>query len=173
MRTYRPSTCGTAGLVLAAAITAVMPQQSAVAQQSATALRAARQVEGAGRCEQLMGQKFGHATVTQATYIPSGQALGAAGPLGAFKAPAAFCRVQARITPAPGSEITSEVWLPDAWNGKLYGTGGSGYDGGLFAAPITLSKVVRLGYVGAAPDAGHPQAGGANWALGHREKVID
>ncbi len=41
-----------------------------------------------------------------------------------------FCRVEAVSTPAPGSNIKIEVWLPVAiqWNGKLLGTSNGGLE---------------------------------------------
>ena len=40
-----------------------------------------------------------------------------------------FCEVTATASPAPGSNITIVVRLPDGWNGKLLGSGGGGWAG--------------------------------------------
>ncbi len=59
-------------------------------------------------------------------------------------APAAFCRVQATLSPVPGSTIKVDVWLPERanWNGKLLGAGNGG-----FGANMTLPSLLMRGAV--------------------------
>ena len=40
-----------------------------------------------------------------------------------------FCRVVARLSPVPESEILIEIWLPQKWNEKLLAIGNHGYGG--------------------------------------------
>lgn len=41
-----------------------------------------------------------------------------------------FCRVQLNITTSESSLTKSEVWLPDDWNGRFWGTGNGASGGG-------------------------------------------
>jgi feruloyl esterase len=74
-------------------------------------------------------------------------------------------------TPAAGSEIGSEVWLPvSGWNGKFQAVGNRGW-GGSISYPA-LASAVAAGYAAASTDTGH-RGGGAAFALGAPEKLID
>jgi Tannase and feruloyl esterase len=88
-----------------------------------------------------------------------------------FQSVPEFCRVTATLTPTADSDIKLEVWLPARdWNGKF-----KGVDNGGFAGYINYGAVaaaVRDGYAAASTDTGH-STGGADWALGHPEKVVD
>src|SRR4029453_3859868 len=42
-----------------------------------------------------------------------------------------FCRIQASVTTSSDSRVNAEVWLPDAWNGKVVVTGNGGYSNAL------------------------------------------
>jgi feruloyl esterase len=63
------------------------------------------------------------------------------------------------------------VWLPaSGWNGKYRQEGNGGWAGTIpFQAMV---DPLRRGYVTAATDNGH-EGGGADWAVGHPEKLID
>ncbi|QIL91271.1 tannase/feruloyl esterase family alpha/beta hydrolase [Microbulbifer sp. SH-1] len=74
-----------------------------------------------------------------------------------MRASANFCRVTAKLHPEPGSEITAEVWLPEKWNGKMVGSGGAGFNGGLSGAGLSLNSPLKKGYAGLVTDAGHPE----------------
>ena len=83
----------------------------------------------------------------------------------------AHCDVKATAQPTSDSEIKFEVWLPaSGWNGKYQQVGNGGWAGsipvGSFAEPL------RSGYAVAGTDDGHT-ARGAEWAIGHPEKLID
>lgn len=123
-------------------------------------------------CARLAGTSVGGGQIVSAASVASGGSL-ATGPLSALKATAPFCRVSAVLRPVPGSEIQVEVWLPEAWNGKLLAVGGGGFSGGLDSVAITLRSGLAEGYVGLATDAGHRTVDGAGWAAGQPEKVID
>jgi feruloyl esterase len=83
----------------------------------------------------------------------------------------AFCRVQATLRPSSDSDIRIEVWMPTAgWNGRFQAVGNRGW-GGAIMYPL-LAAAVRDGYAGASTDTGHA-GGGASFALGHPEKVVD
>ena len=66
----------------------------------------------------------------------------------------AFCRVTARLTPTPDSDIRVEVWLPlSGWNRKVQAAGNGGL-GGTIPYPA-LAAAVRAGYAAAGTDTGH------------------
>lgn len=117
--------------------------------------------------------------VEKASYVPRGGRLvselqsGILTPLNGLTATVGFCRLTARLHPTPDSNIVVETWLPDGWNGKLVGVGGGGFSGGLTTAALTLRGPLEAGYAGVATDVGHPATETAEWAFGHREKLID
>ncbi len=101
---------------------------------------------------------------------------------GPFKPPAgasfqvgnAFCRVVISARPSPASDITIEVWLPDAarWNGRFWGLGNGGFAGSIFHRG--LGARVAAGYAAVATDTGHRgDSADVSWAIGQPEKVID
>lgn len=69
------------------------------------------------------------------------------------------------------SAIKFAVWLPVfGWNGKYRQEGNGGWAGTI---PYqAMMDPLRRGYVTAATDNGH-EGSGANWAVGHPEKLID
>jgi len=88
-----------------------------------------------------------------------------------YKSTPAFCRVMATLTPTPDSDIKAEFWMPaSGWNGKLRGLGNGGFAG--YIAYSGLAAAVTQGYAAASTDTGHSTEG-AEWALGHPEKIID
>jgi tannase/feruloyl esterase len=104
--------------------------------------------------------------------------------IGAFKMPplpvtTSYCRVNATLSPAPGSVIHTEVWLPlaEAWNGKLAAVGNGGYGGSLGPPRLTMRTIIGKGYVTAADDLGHEGEGAsgedASWALNRPERIAD
>ena len=130
----------------------------------------------AADCESLMGRRAASGLVVKAQHFAAGEKIGA-GPL-PWAAPRAFCRVQARLTPAAGSDIQVEVWLPDAagWNGKLLGAGSGGYAGTLIIPYFEMVPALGRGYAAAGTDMGHETPFGtitARWAYGHPQKLID
>jgi hypothetical protein len=83
----------------------------------------------------------------------------------------AFCRVLATIKPTADSDIKVEVWMPaNGWNSKFRGEGNGGFAG--YIAYSGLAASVTQGYAAASTDTGHSTQG-ADWALGHSEKVVD
>ena len=90
---------------------------------------------------------------------------------GAFKTLPAFCRVTARLTPTPDSDIRVEIWLPlSGWNRKLQAVGNGGL-GGAISYPA-LAAAVRTGYAAAGTDTGHV-GGNGDFVPGHPEKLVD
>ena len=88
-----------------------------------------------------------------------------------LKAPHAFCRVAATLTPSSDSDIKVEIWMPAAnWNGKFQAVGNGAFNGTI-AYPAMMTALGR-GYATASTDTGHV-GGGASFAVGHPEKVID
>lgn len=135
--------------------------------------------EPAAQCRTLAGKKLSTGRIETAEYVASGARLvsepqsGQLAPLNALVAPVSFCRVRARLHPSRDSDILVEAWLPDNWNGKLYGVGGGGFSGGYATAALTLRTQLAAGYAGVATDVGHPATETADWAFGHPEKLID
>ncbi|MGB6487415.1 MAG: tannase/feruloyl esterase family alpha/beta hydrolase [Steroidobacteraceae bacterium] len=130
----------------------------------------------AADCKSLTGRRAASGLVVKAQHFAVGEKIGA-GPL-PWTAPRAFCRVQARLTPAAGSDIQVEVWLPDAagWNGKLLGAGSGGYGGTMILPYLDMFPALRRGYAAAGTDMGHETPFGtitARWAYGHQQKLID
>ena len=84
----------------------------------------------------------------------------------------AFCRVAASLTPTSDSDIRIEVWMPDTanWNGKFQAVGNGGWAGTLTYPAMAVA--LAAGYATSSTDTGHV-GNGAEFALGHPEKVID
>jgi hypothetical protein len=88
-----------------------------------------------------------------------------------LKSTPAFCRVTARLAPTADSDIKLEIWLPaHDWNGKFKGVGNGGFAGHINYGGVAAA--VRDGYASASTDTGH-STDGAEWALGHPEKLVD
>ena len=85
-----------------------------------------------------------------------------------------FCRVAGVITPAAGSSIRFEVWMPmSGWTGRFQGVGNFGFGGELsFEA---MAGALRRGDAVAATDTGHQSSDwmSAAWAPGHPARVVD
>ena len=88
-----------------------------------------------------------------------------------FTSAPAFCRVAVTLKPSSDSDIKVEVWMPvSGWNGKFRGIGNGGFAG--YISYGGLAAAVGQGYATASTDTGHSTQG-AEWALGHPEKVVD
>jgi hypothetical protein len=90
--------------------------------------------------------------------------------------PAAFCRVVGHLHPTGDSDIKFEVWLPaSGWSGRYESVGNGGFAG--FIRYDSMVNPLLGRSVVASTDDGHdaPAVGptAADWALGHREKIID
>ena len=122
-------------------------------------------------CESLASLKLQRATVTSAIALPEGPVPEAASPNTPPPTAPARCVVKAIARPSLDSEIKFEVWLPVRWNGKYQQVGNGGWAGGV---PVgSLIGPVKLGYAAAGTDDGHGSSAGAEWAIGHPEKLID
>jgi feruloyl esterase len=81
------------------------------------------------------------------------------------------CRVAATLRPSSDSEIKVEVWMPAAnWNGSYQAVGNGGWAGTISRGE--MAAALRRGYATSSTDTGH-STGGASFALGHPEKLID
>jgi len=117
----------------------------------------------------------GNTSITSATLIDTGTL--ATSPRQTLSSLPAFCRVVGVSRPTSDSTINFEVWLPsDSWNGKFLSSGEGGFAGTLnytrSGLDGGLDELIRRGYASASTDTGHLSTD-ANWAIGHREKVID
>jgi feruloyl esterase len=115
-------------------------------------------VAAAGSCDALLTLKLPATQITSATLTPAGAAPES-------------CRVAATLRPTSDSEIKMEVWMPaTGWNGKYQAVGNGAFNGNIATGPMTTA--LTRGYATSSTDGGHT-GGGAAWALGHPEKVID
>src|SRR4029450_12468821 len=126
-------------------------------------------------CENLVNLKLPYTLITSATSVPEGaapapSALGAP-PAGPGTVPA-HCDVRGVIRPSGDSNIKFALWLPaaSAWNLKYRQEGNGGWAGAINTA--SFAEPLRRGYAVAGTDDGHEGAG-ANWAIGHPERLID
>ena len=133
-----------------------------------------RPLKAAGSCEGLASLTLPNATITLARAVEAGAAVpstpaSGAAPRGAVVR--AFCRVAATLRPSSDSDIKIELWMPAAnWNGKFQAVGNGAFNGTInYAAMMTA---LGRGYATSSTDTGHV-GGGASFALGHPEKVID
>jgi feruloyl esterase len=117
----------------------------------------------------------GNTSITSATLVDTGTL--ATSPRQTLTSLPAFCRAVGVSRPTSDSTINFEVWLPsDSWNGKFLSSGEGGFAGTLnytrSGLDGGLDELIRRGYASASTDTGHLSTD-ANWAIGHREKVID
>lgn len=84
-----------------------------------------------------------------------------------------FCRVQAHVSPSTDSLINFEVWVPDAWNGKIVVTGNGGY--GNIPSYRDMASAMSHGYAVAGGDTGHQTSTPDDlmWGVGHAERILD
>jgi feruloyl esterase len=140
-------------------------------------------------CEDLKSLSTDHMTITLAQVVPAGEfsvpsrgerTASAQGT--AFKQLPAFCRVAATLKPSTDSNIKMELWMPLAkWNEKFQAVGNGGWAGAISymgrdaaanGGPGGMASALQNGYATASTDTGHDDAG-AQFALGHPEKLID
>jgi feruloyl esterase len=135
-------------------------------------LRVPGPVYAAGSCEGLMSLKLPAATITQAKTQPASPAdvKTITGPGRAVSTPE-YCSVAATLRPSSDSEIKMEIWMPvSGWNGKYQAVGNGAFNGTIGYPAMTAA--LSRGYATSSTDTGHT-GGGAAWAVGHPEKVID
>ena len=128
--------------------------------------------QGAEKCTGLLAEKLTGTEITTSERVTSGSLavtniVGA--PMTLHDVPA-FCRVTGVIRPTADSRIGFEVWLPDQWNGRYLQVGNGGFAGVI--RYDNLMQGMNKGFAVANTDTGHAGVG-ADWALGHPEKVID
>ena len=132
----------------------------------------------AATCESLTSLKLPDTTVTSAATVLSGTFTPPKGrrtdedsvvmPTGALPT---FCRVALRVQPTSDSDIRLEIWLPVSnWNKKFEANGNGGWAGSIQAAVLAVG--LQRGYATAMTDGGH-EGGGASFAAGHPEKLVD
>jgi len=110
-------------------------------------------------CESLATLALPHTTIASATAAAATTTV------------PAHCDVKAIAKPTRDSEIKFELWLPaSGWNGKYEQVGNGGWAGNV---PVqAFAEPLRRGYAVAGTDDGHSGAG-AEWAIGHPEKMVD
>jgi feruloyl esterase len=140
----------------------------------ATISFAARRPIAATACSSLTSVLLLDGTVTSATDVTAPFTTTASSGTATItvSAPFPFCKVTATLTPTADSAIGVELWMPDAahWNGKFLGVGNGALTGAIWHT--SMVRPLQAGYAVANSDLGHTTPG-ANWALGHPEKVLD
>ena len=128
--------------------------------------------ETAGVCERLAKAVLPGGTITQVQTVEAGSFVPPGANDGqAFRSLPAFCRVAATLKPSSDSDIKIEVWLPQTgWNRKYQAVGNGAFTGNV-NYPAMRAGLTR-GYAVSSTDTGHT-GGGAEWGLGHPEKVVD
>jgi len=124
-------------------------------------------------CEALVQHALPNARVLTATAVGAGQFESPGGRAGdvPFTALPAFCRVEASLHPTSDSDIRVELWLPaSGWNRGFLGVGNRGWGGSISYG--LLAEGLAAGYASVSTDTGH-RGGGAEFALGHSERVVD
>jgi feruloyl esterase len=124
----------------------------------------------AGSCENLATGSTPQVEIVLAQMVTAGTFTPPDGGTALQQLPQ-FCRVSVRLKPTADSDIGAEIWLPAKWNTKLLAIGNGGWGG-----PVdfdAMAAALRRGYAVSASDDGHTQRGGARFALGHPEKLID
>jgi feruloyl esterase len=136
--------------------------------------RVAVPVAAAGSCESLLSLKLPSTTITSAKVAFGPDLAGIkviTGPYPRMRPLPDACRVAATLRPTSDSEIKMEIWMPTSnWNGKYQAVGNGAFNGNINVGSV-ITALVR-GYAASSTDTGHT-GGGAAWALGHPEKVID
>jgi hypothetical protein len=147
----------------------LLPDDAARYVREAQASKVLEQPQAVGSvvsaCEQLGSIKLTNASVTLAYAYPAGDFTSGR----TFRVPA-FCRVAVRAKPTPDSDIKVEVWLPEAWNGKLLGTDNGGFSGAINYAG--LARAIANGYAAVSTDTGH-SGDQMDFGIGHPEKIVD
>jgi len=130
------------------------------------------QTERPPACERLASLLVPSAAMTLAQTVPAGTFTPPPGEDGAaFRTLPTFCRVAATLTPSSDSDIRIEVWMPaTAWNGKFQAVGNGAFNGTINYSGMRAA--LARGYATSSTDTGH-SGGGASWALGHPEKIVD
>lgn len=137
-----------------------------------------RPVAAVPSCASLATLALPNVTITLAQSVGAGAwtpalppAVPAQGAPVPLTIPTPFCRVAAILRPSVDSEVRIEVWMPTStWNQKFQAVGNGAFNGTI-AYPAMVAALER-GYATASTDTGHT-GGGAAWAVGHPEKVID
>jgi feruloyl esterase len=122
-------------------------------------------------CGRLVEVELTAATVTSAEPLAAGTF---APPTGAeLMLERRACRVTIVATPAAGSRIGIELWLPDPleWNGRFWGLGNGGFGGSI--AYARLAQGTAAGYAVVSTDGGNATPGNTAWARGESERVAD
>ncbi len=131
----------------------------------------------ADSCEALTGLALKHGRIDAASTLASGAVVNLQAGQPGLPAPAAFCRVQATLSPVAGSSIKVEVWLPEraSWNGKLMGAGNGGFGANMLLPSLLMRGAVQKGYATVGTDMGHVAESDvdAQWALNAPEKIRD
>jgi feruloyl esterase len=121
-----------------------------------------------GSCADLATLALSNGKLTRAETVEGAMPPGRQNP---SKPLPAYCRVAMTLTPTSDSDIKVEVWIPAAnWNGKYQAVGNGAFNGTINYG--AMASALTRGYATSSTDTGHV-GGGAAWAAGHPEKVVD
>jgi feruloyl esterase len=127
---------------------------------------------GAAECAGLLAEKFSDIEIAASERVTGGSLAvtnNLGGPTTLHGLPA-FCRVTGVLRSTADSRIGFELWLPDGWNGRYLQVGNGGFAGVIWYP--SMVQWMDKGFAVANTDSGHAGVG-AQWALGHPEKLID
>jgi len=122
---------------------------------------ASKPADQSARCEALARLSLADGRITAARMVAEGEGFDTGLPFPAqLPTPRRLCRVAMTLTPAAGSSIRAELWLPlaEGWNGKLLAAGNGGFGGSLSDPMLTMRAVSARGYAAVGNDMGHDAA---------------
>jgi feruloyl esterase len=122
-------------------------------------------------CESLAALEVEGGRVTSAVSVPAGDWKDPGGEV--HRSLPAFCRAELQLSAGEDSAIRAEVWLPEAWNGRLLGTGNGSYAGeiqyGWLESGVTRAYATVNDDMGSAPSKGFD----GSPLVGHPAKWLD
>ncbi|EJU06366.1 feruloyl esterase-like protein [Dacryopinax primogenitus] len=115
------------------------------------------------------------ATLIAASYYPAGALVNVTSSGGAVTSNSlpAFCRVQLLVNTGTRNMTNTEVWLPDAWDGRFLAVGNGGWSGGMVYSDLAYSGLVN-GHASMSTDGGHTSSSlDGTWGLNNPEAIVD
>ncbi|EIW55233.1 feruloyl esterase-like protein [Trametes versicolor FP-101664 SS1] len=127
-------------------------------------------------CKQFSPSNIQDVALTAATYFPANARVDITNVFSSINTTdlPAFCRVELKITTnaTAGSYAITEVWLPDAWNGRTLTVGNGGLGGGVTVSDLG-GVAVPQGFAGISTNTGHNSTSGdGSWGGPHNDNAI-
>ncbi|CDO70498.1 hypothetical protein BN946_scf184569.g41, partial [Trametes cinnabarina] len=124
-------------------------------------------------CQNFALRDISGVSLTAATYFPTNARVDISNVFSSLNASdlPAFCRVELVVVTnaTAGSFANTEVWLPDAWNGRMVTIGNGGFGGGVTVSDLGGIAVPQ----GVSTNTGHnSSAVDGSWAGPHNDNAI-